>query len=72
MENRATKQIIDILSACGCKPAATVKANGDTIIKVNAPIHNKPSCDTCDRRETCTKTIGNLYGFCNTDYIKRG
>jgi hypothetical protein len=40
MENRATKQIIDILSACGCKPAATVKANGETIIKVNAPIIN--------------------------------
>lgn len=34
----ATKQIINILSACGCKPAATVGKNGNTVIKVNAPI----------------------------------
>lgn len=34
----AAKQIIDILSACGCKPAAAVNKNGETVIKVNAPI----------------------------------
>jgi hypothetical protein len=33
----ATKQITDILSACGCKPAATVDNNGNAVIKVNAP-----------------------------------
>lgn len=33
----AIKNIMDTLTACGCKPAATVDKNGDTIIKVNAP-----------------------------------
>lgn len=33
----ATKQIIDILTACGCKPAATVDQDGNATIKVNAP-----------------------------------
>lgn len=33
----ATKNIMDILSACGCKPAATVDENGNAVIKVNAP-----------------------------------
>lgn len=33
----ATKQIMDILTACGCKPAATVDQDGNAIIKVNAP-----------------------------------
>lgn len=33
----ATQNIIDILSACGCKPAATVDNNGNSTIKVNAP-----------------------------------
>lgn len=33
----ATKQIIDILTACGCKPVATVDDNGNAVIKVNAP-----------------------------------
>lgn len=33
----ATKQIMDILTACGCKPAATVDNNGNAVIKVNAP-----------------------------------
>ena len=37
MTNHPIKQITDILSACGCKPAAQVNANGDIIIKVNAP-----------------------------------
>jgi hypothetical protein len=34
---QATKAITDILTACGCKPAATVDGDGNTIIKVNAP-----------------------------------
>ena len=34
---KATKAITDILTACGCKPAATVNHDGDVIIKVNAP-----------------------------------
>ncbi len=34
---KATKAITDILTACGCKPAATANKNGDIIIKVNAP-----------------------------------
>ena len=33
----ATQNIIDILTACGCKPAAIVNGNGETLIKVNAP-----------------------------------
>lgn len=33
----ATKNIMDILSACGCKPAAIVDNDGNTFIKVNAP-----------------------------------
>ena len=34
---QAIKAITDVLSACGCNPAATIDANGDAIIKVNAP-----------------------------------
>lgn len=33
----ATKNIMDILSACGCKPAATVDNDGNATIKINAP-----------------------------------
>ena len=33
----ATTQIIDILTACGCKPSAIAAGNGETVIKVNAP-----------------------------------
>jgi hypothetical protein len=33
----ATRNIVDILSACGCKPAATVDSNGNAAIKINAP-----------------------------------
>jgi hypothetical protein len=33
----ATQNIIDILSACGCKPVATVDNNGNAAIKINAP-----------------------------------
>lgn len=33
----ATTQVINILTACGCKPAATVDGNGNAIVKVNAP-----------------------------------
>jgi hypothetical protein len=28
---------MDILTACGCKPAATVDNHGNAVIKVNAP-----------------------------------
>ena len=34
--NQAIKQITDILTVCGCKPATT-NENGKTVIKVNAP-----------------------------------
>lgn len=65
----ATENIIDILTACGCKPAATVNKNGETVIKVNAPeISAEKSCDTCAQRATCKKDIGVIWGFCNTDY----
>ena len=33
----ATQNIIDILTACGCKPAATTDGRGKTAVKVNAP-----------------------------------
>lgn len=26
------------------------------------------NCDTCAKKETCTKDIGFIWGFCNTDY----
>ena len=39
----ATTAIMDILSACGCNPAAMTDGNGDTIIKVNAPPANDPA-----------------------------
>lgn len=25
-------------------------------------------CETCAHRETCRKTVGIMFGFCNTDY----
>ncbi len=34
---KVTKNIMDILSACGCKPSATVDKAGNVAIKVNAP-----------------------------------
>jgi hypothetical protein len=35
--NKSIQAITDILTACGCKPAATVDKNGNALIKVNAP-----------------------------------
>lgn len=32
-----TKQIIDILTACGCKPTVKTDNNGNDQIKINAP-----------------------------------
>jgi len=26
------------------------------------------SCDTCTKKDTCKKDIGNMFGFCNIDY----
>lgn len=54
---QATKAITDILTACGCKPAATVNKDGDVIIKVNAPTGTRsddlpdftsPECFFCE------------------------
>lgn len=28
----------------------------------------KGECESCAKRETCTKDIGIIFGFCNTDY----
>lgn len=28
----------------------------------------KGNCETCAKRKTCTKDIGIIFGFCNTDY----
>lgn len=33
----ATTQVINILTACGCKPAATTDKSGAAVIKINAP-----------------------------------
>ena len=64
--NKATKAITDILSARGCSPVVT--QSGD--IKVNAPeIKTVKSCDTCAKRGTCSKDMGNLFGYCNNDYV---
>lgn len=27
-------------------------------------------CENCALRETCTKAIGQMFGFCNTDYVE--
>ena len=35
--SRMVRAIMDNLTACGAKPTATISANGDAIIKVNAP-----------------------------------
>ena len=35
--SRDVRAVMDILSACGAKPTATTSANGDALIKVNAP-----------------------------------
>ena len=43
---QSIKAITDILTACGCKPAAAIDANGDAIIKVNAPALN--ACDPAE------------------------
>lgn len=49
---KATKNIMDILSACGCKPSATVDKAGNVTIKVNAPDlpknNDKPAQDRPD------------------------
>ena len=42
----AAKQITNILTACGCKPAAVVSTSGKTIIKVNAP-----AVSACNKEE---------------------
>ena len=28
----------------------------------------KSSCETCQNAKSCDKTIGTIWGFCNTDY----
>lgn len=28
----------------------------------------EPKCETCSKRDECTKIIGYMFGFCNTDY----
>ena len=43
---QSIKAITDILTACGCKPAATVDGDGNAVIKVNAPIAPAKSPDT--------------------------
>jgi hypothetical protein len=39
--NKSTTEIINILTACGCKPTATTTKNGNVKIKVNAPKEEK-------------------------------
>lgn len=38
--NNIINNIMETLTACGCKPAATVNRDGETIIKINAPTVN--------------------------------
>ena len=64
----ATLQIMNTLQAMGAKPTGTKDDQGNDIIKVNAPEITAKSCETCARRETCTRDTGIVYGFCNTDY----
>lgn len=53
----------------GADTTVTTDSNGNDIIRINAPeISTEKSCDTCARRETCTKVIGVIWGYCVTDY----
>ena len=63
---KALKEISNILTACGCNPDATKTENGG-YVKVNAPAVEK-SCDLCAKRNSCSKTIGVIWGFCNADF----
>ena len=63
---RSTKMIMETLAAMGATPTVTTDSDGNDIIKINAP--TVKSCETCVNRETCTKTIGNMFGYCNIDY----
>lgn len=29
----------------------------------------KGQCKDCAKRETCSKDIGNMFGYCNTDFV---
>jgi hypothetical protein len=40
---RATTEIINILTACGCKPSAHTAKNGNTVIRINAPVVKEDS-----------------------------
>lgn len=44
---QSIKAITDILSACGCNPETITKSNGETLIKVNAPVINKEDQKKC-------------------------
>lgn len=64
----AINSITSILSACGANPTVTTDKNGNSYIKVNAPEITARTCETCARREACTKDIGVIWGYCVTDY----
>lgn len=35
---KATTEIINILTACGCNPSAVTDKNGNIVIRINAPV----------------------------------
>ena len=47
----ATKNIIDILKACGCAPTVTTDGRGNDQIKVNAPTVNYTTLFDSDAAE---------------------
>lgn len=67
---QAIRAITETLQAIGARPETITRPDGETVVKVNAPTVDGKTCETCARRETCTKTTGVIFGFCNTDYIR--
>ena len=67
---KATILIMDTLRAMGAAPTVTTDDAGNDVIKINAP---EPvaggNCDKCARRDTCKKSFGHMFGYCNTDFI---
>ena len=64
----ALNEISNILKAMGANPAPV----SDNQLKINAPdLNTEKTCETCANLKSCKKTIGVVWGFCNTDYIPK-
>jgi hypothetical protein len=63
--NNIINNITETLTACGCKPAATINKDGETIIKVNAPTVDSFTFDdlTGDAREKARREYVDYIGL---------